>query len=201
MKQANFLVTGLLAGLLVLSFGFTAFAQVEESSRGDSVEELLERQQQRRTTIQPDAQRAARLVGVCESAESKLQAAQDRLGGVLVNRADTYANISTQLTNLIQRLEAAGVDVASLQAEVTAYEEQVTTYQSTATDYQVALEDALLLGCEDDPEGFLVALEAARIARSAVVTQSQEIKQYLRVTVFSTVNEIKSTIQAGTEEV
>lgn len=118
-----------------------------------------------------------RLVQRCVSAQSRLSAIRAKAALSTDKRRQTYHNITALVTGMVARLNAQGVTTDEVQKPLQNIQNKMTKFESDYASYQNALDDARLLDCQANPEGFKAALEDARAQRKSLLVAMQDIHE------------------------
>ena len=166
--------------------------------RAEQEARKLERQQAVEAVI--DQVRQTRVSQRCAAAQGKISAAVTRADSLEQNRTTIYNTVSTKLSGLVDRLNAAEVDTTVLAEQVTAYDSVVAEFFALLDNYQLALSDAAGIDCEEDTEGFILALDDARKLREQLKTKAQEIRSWVRDTIVPTLMDIKDSLSQDSSD-
>ncbi len=218
-KYKTPILTLVMAAMLLMPVASVSHAQgedepeeVETSTESTTVEterspeeraaELEARKEERRSRIEAEVSetKEQRVAGRCNGAQQKLAKALSRSETVETNRTDAYAKISEKLNTLVNRLIAAEVDTALLEEQIEEYDTLVNEFFILLDSYQQALTDATEVDCEEDTEGFLLALEDARATLDDLKAKSKAIRSQVRDTIVATLNDIKDSLSNADDQ-
>jgi septation ring formation regulator EzrA len=146
--------------------------------------------------INLSAERTNRLKQHCKAAQTVLGTTNNRLGNSITTRSKAYANVSTKLARLIDRLKAANVDTTALQQQATALNSKIAVYTADLATYKQSLTDLKSLDCVTDPAAFETALQISRAAHDTLVTDTTAIKDYVANTIRPTLQAIATELKA-----
>lgn len=133
----------------------------------------------------------------CSVAQANAKNLAARLGTVQKNRAAGYDNILKVLNTLATNLDKQAFETTALQENITTLQTKVDAYKASMTTYQQAVSDAATVDCVADPTAFIAALQTARTAHGAVITQIADIRTYVTNTVKPTLQIIRTQIADG----
>lgn len=133
----------------------------------------------------------------CSVAQANTKNLATRLSTVQKNRAAGYDKILSILNTLSTNLDKQAFETTALQENITALQTKVDTYKTTMNTYQQAVTDASVVDCAADPTAFIAALQTARTAHDAVMTQITDIRAYVTNTIKPTLQVIRTQIESG----
>lgn len=202
------LMVNLAFGFLLLSpLAITVNAQTEESTTTepttatgvqtlDSASTPEERRARRlgESSSPVDQERASRTADRCEAAQEKILTAIDRVSTAVSGRLEKYDGMTSRIQTVIDRLDAAGIDTATLATQLETFEAIIAEFSANYDLYEQALDDAAYINCTDDAEGFLLALDEARDLRTDLVSSVAGIRSHVRDAIIQTLNEIKDSL-------
>lgn len=203
------IVSSIAVSLVVFAYPAAVFAQTEEVSQtveATSVEERAEKQAERiaeykaKVEEKLTAAKSKKIAGVCKTSQQRLEKVQAQVEQTAVKRQEKLDSIVAKLKTLSTRLQASSVDTTELDALITTLEQKITDFMANYELYQQAIEDTTAIDCETDPEGFKASLDAARAERAKLKESSTEIKQYVRESIKSLLDQIKSSLEQTTSE-
>jgi hypothetical protein len=159
---------------------------------------LKARIEKRKTEIKAKitATEKTRLQARCVNSQGKLSSLSGRVKGIETSRAQVYSNLTDRLTKLLEKLQAADIDKASLEAQITELQTKIATFQTDLATYKQAVADLVDMDCKTDPEGFKNSLEAARTARKKVQDDAAAIKAYVNDTIKPTLKALRAQLEA-----
>lgn len=86
-----------------------------------------------------------------------------------VNRGQLYESMRSRLMEPFNnRLSSNNLDARSVEAVTGSYSTQLSNFRTHYQDYERQLSDAIRIDCENDPDGFYLAVENARTKRTTV---------------------------------
>ena len=177
--------------------------QEDDTSDDESSEQTREeRKAERKQRIQEklDAAREARIVNKCQAAQQVLANILNRSGNVENARTSMYANLVSRLNRLAMGLDDKGLDTAELLSTINGLEEKVSEFFTAIDEYQLALSDGANLDCENDPEGFHLALEDARQGSKDLKQMAADIRTYLAEDVKDALQELKAQFSGRSDD-
>jgi hypothetical protein len=178
--------------------------QAEDGDEGTSSEEKIRSREERFEARKEKFQlrltfaEEQRLKTRCKSSQGKLRSLEGRINGIETSRTQVYGNLLERLSGLAERLEVQGYDVSTLTEQLTDLQVKIDTFNVQLDTYKVAVSDLAEMDCENDPEAFKVSLEDARQAHDDLKVSSNDVRAYLKETIKSTLQEIRS--QLGDDE-
>lgn len=137
----------------------------------------------------------ARFKERCKAAQGTVGALITRFGTGVIKRTKAYENLSHRLEDLIPKLKAANINTTELEQQKTELDAKIATYNTDLAAYKQALNDLKAFDCVTDPTGFKAALEAARTAHAALMTDATAIRSYVVDTIKPTLSEIRTQLQ------
>lgn len=150
------------------------------------------------TTALTDAIKV-RIAGRCAGAQALVK------GKGVINKTATnartkaYKTIVSDLQAVSTALAAKGLDVTTLNSEITVLQTKADAFVAANTAYQNDLSDLAALDCKADPTAFQAALQAARTDQATVLADAKAIKTYLMDTVKPTLKALKEQLK-GTSD-
>ena len=133
----------------------------------------------------------------CEVAKAKVTNLSTRVNTIQKNRTKAYENISVKLDKIYKRLNTQAFETSKLKANLDELNAKITTFNSQMKTYKTAVDDMKVIDCKDDPASFIAALEVARKSHEQLVTQVDDIRDYITNTVKPTLQQIKEQINDG----
>lgn len=116
------------------------------------------------------------IAGRCAAAQTRLKNVQTKDKSIADNRHQTYEGVATQLDAIINRLQNQNVDTAQLKTAQAKFNNAINKYLADALSYKTAIDDAVLVKCAADPQGFEATLQEARKLRVQLAKDSEQVK-------------------------
>ncbi len=132
-----------------------------------------------------------KIVLKCKPAQTIVEGAEKSDFANGKQRDETYKKITDNLTSLIARLKANGVDTTALAAAETTLEAKIATFNTDMTKYQQTITDLHGLDCITDPTAFQAALLAARTQRDTVKKDATDIRTFITTTLKPALEAVK----------
>lgn len=170
----------------------TTTTQTTSPNPAELKSRLDKRKAELRTRV--DSARQARIKSRCQASQGKLSSVSGRIKGLETSRAQVYANLVSRLEKLSQRLGDKGLDVATLNEQITQLKTAVEAFNTSLTDYKQSVADLAAMDCVADPTAFQASLVAARAARVATAERAKEIRTLLSDTIKPTLVDLKSQL-------
>jgi hypothetical protein len=143
--------------------------------------------------------RKNRVAARCAGAQTKLSAIITAGETVKTNRQEKYTRLTAKLDSIVTRLAATDADTALLETQVAEVKQLVADFNLTYDNHLTALKDAADLNCEEDTEGFLLALEEAKSQRGEAKAAAMDIREYVTKNILITLQDIKSSFAANSD--
>jgi chromosome segregation ATPase len=205
--------------LVIISFPVLSAAQSEMSETNQAVttssdnpapdqltdEEKAQKLQERITAAKEkalskiNANQEKRLAGICKASQTLIEKIQLNTSTFIENRQSKYATVNSKLTELSDKLAAAGADVTELNAAISEMETKYNTNEVIINDYATSLNDLTSIDCASDPSGFKAILESTRMQRKDILTQTSTIRTYINDTIKPILQGIRNSLQPATE--
>lgn len=172
-------------------------AQVPPATPGAATT-LQQRIEQRKTerNVTLSEPEYKRLISVCNAAQTKIRAVQQKATPAVAKRAETYRQIDGKLWVTIGKLKLANKDTFNLETNRTMLAAKIATTQQTGANYLQSLDDTLAIDCKVDPAGFKALLETARIYHTQLRDQSADTRNYITNDVKNSLNDYAVDLQA-----
>ncbi len=203
----------LIAALFFVSISVAVPVQAQDATTADSVEmTTLETTADDQTTVATDetiadritkykakktdklaAFQERRIMTRCKAAQGLLVSVHERTVTAVKNRQTTYQAVQEKLDTLIDKLQAANIDTASLEAAREDISVEVENLRISFEEYQTLLSDLSLMECEADPTAFKAALDLAREETVAIRDQAASLKNMIAL-------ELKTLLQTARTE-
>ncbi len=151
----------------------TSEARAEQ--RKQRVDAAKEKAQAKLTRIEQK-----KIEDVCKSSQVVIDQLQSRVTKVVEMRQTKYADISSNLTSLSEKMGVAGIDTTELDLVITDIQTSISTSIESLESYDTLLTDISSIDCQSDPEGFKALLSEARTQRKAYIEQANETKNNLK---------------------
>jgi hypothetical protein len=155
---------------------------------------IAQRKAERGTALSNDD--AQRLVSTCAGAQAKLRLIQTGEVAMLQKRTTVYGSIDGKLWVVIGQLKLANQDTFQLIKQRQALADKIAAFQTTAADYKQVIDDALLINCKADPNGFKALVDTARLYHDQLHSQSAEGRDYIINTVKASLKSHITDLQA-----
>ncbi len=153
----------------------TPAQQPEESeTRAQRLESIKQARTENLNTTQ-----LARIKTRCKSAQAKTATVQARMDVVFSNRQLVYTKITTQVSELVAKLQQAGITTTTLEATQKDMLSELDTLISAFEEHKTTLGDIAEMDCEVDPNLFQAALLTARDQKSAIRTQAAAFRDFV----------------------
>lgn len=140
-----------------------------------------------------------RLKQRCKGAQANLGTLGDKVNSNLPNRNKAYENLISRLDKLIPKLQTKNIDTAALEEKLATLKTMVEDYKIAITDYQDSLKELKEMGCQENPDAFKAALEVARTERTALGTQLEAIKTFVKQDVKTALADVRTKLAADEE--
>lgn len=116
-----------------------------------------------------------RIIERCAVAKSSLQKLSERVTISTNKRSEVYDNVIANLTSLRALVATKQIDASSLELLIVDYQQAAADFDVAATSYQTAIDDAIVLNCSVDPEGFRASIEGVREGRKKTSEAANEV--------------------------
>lgn len=130
-----------------------------------------------------DSAEEKRIIAKCKNAQKLLASHQKRFDTLQTNRTKVYEDVSDRLDTIVERLDAAGIDITELKSLVEEYDTMVHDFSELTTAHSASVGDLGELDCTSDPEAFKATLEAARAEWKTMHEVAKSIRTYLIETI------------------
>ena len=173
-----------------------------EKTQEQKLQELKERLAKRKSELKEKLSASAkiRLQSRCKNSQGSLSSLSGRIHGLETSRNQKYGNLNDRLTKLSTRLSDAGLDVTTLDEQISELETLVETFKTDLATYKQAVSDLAEMDCAADPDAFKASLEEARTLREKLRQDSAAIKTYLKDTIKPTLVQLKEQLAAQSGE-
>jgi hypothetical protein len=136
-----------------------------------------------------------RVAGKCKAAQTIVGNLQTKMNTVVENRREKYTEITSKLQNLVEKLQAANVDTAELEAAIASVDTDVTASIALIEAYNTSLTDLAKMDCESDPAGFKALIDAARAQRTEIISSHGNLKARINDSVKPIMQALRESIQ------
>lgn len=168
-----------------------------ESEAENKKTTLQERLQERKDALKTrlTAVQEARLKARCKTSQgAAIKSLAGRVKGLETSRHEVYENLVNRLEKASDKLEAKGLDVATLNSQIDTLKSKISTFEADLATYKQALSDLQEMDCVADPTAFQASLEAARTARAKVAQDAADIKTYATDTIKPTLVSLRTQL-------
>lgn len=117
-----------------------------------------------------------RIEARCSNAQNRIQQLQTRQNAAIENRQELYLRVSSRLTEIVQKLQAANVDTTELEVAVDEMTSTITESLNFIEEYTQSLADISDMDCAADPQGFKALLDNSRKNRVEILSGYSEIQ-------------------------
>lgn len=145
---------------------------------GNSLEARIEQRKNEQDIIL-DAKLTKRLQEQCKNAQPRISRLVDKTDKLLSSRIATYQHIDGTLLITLGKLKLAEKDTFALEQLRTDYLTKVGVFKTNMLEYRQALDDAVVMNCQADTEGFKALVDTARIYNDRVNYLSLEISTHM----------------------
>jgi len=159
----------------------TVLADLTTPTSLEDTTTLSQRLLQRRSVlkIQLSPAEKSSLVSKCVLSQSALTDVRTKDRKAAAIRLQSYSDLSKKLSFLVDNLSAQGVDASQLLTGQNKFVGAINTYLKDAEAYKTAVDDAIVMDCKSDPEGFRASVNEARQLRATLSTDVSSVKTNL----------------------
>lgn len=125
------------------------------------------------------ASEKASLISKCVLAQSALTDVKAKDQKAEAQRLQTYSDLAKKMSYLVDNLSAQGVDASELLSSQNKFVVAINTYLLDVENYKAAMDDAINVGCQNEPEGFMASVDDARQLRGRARSDISSIKAQL----------------------
>ena len=197
-----------LIGLIVIPIGSVTFAATSSiSSSGPLIvpsdpeqsTTLPQRLTQRKSTLKLQLSNAQlqSITKNCSVAQTGLQDIKTRDQTAAQNRTQIYSDLATQLATAINNLDNQSIDTTSLKAAQTQFDNAINKYLSDSIAYKTTMDDAVVMDCASDPNGFEATIQSARSLRTQLANDASQIKSTIPQLVQALATEKEALIKSS----
>lgn len=134
------------------------------------------------------------VIARCPIIESKIQVKATNFDNNKVKHLEIYARLKNQLTNIASKLEAKGVDVSVLKADLVILDQKIKKFSEDYAIYIKKLKASQEFVCGKSEGDFRTALKDAKVALAQVHKDTLDIRSYFAQTIKPEINRIKQLI-------
>ncbi|MCW1907861.1 MAG: hypothetical protein KIH63_000790 [Candidatus Saccharibacteria bacterium] len=176
----------------------TTTEQSTDTTTATQKEALRERLEKKKAelSIKLGEAEKQRITSRCSSAQGKVKSLSENVSGRGTVRQQAYAKLVEKLEALVPKLQAKGVDTATLETQISSLKEKIAKFDADLSLYRDSITDLKEVDCTTDPEAFQAALQAARTLRDALVDDALDIRTYVNNTIKETIKSIRQQLSA-----
>lgn len=185
----------------------TTVAQQETTTRPpdnttDPAKALQERLEKRKAElkIRLSAAEKTKIQTKCKASQGVVSSVKGRVKGIETSRSQVYANITTRLTDLSEKLKNKGVDTAGLDAAIAELKKKIETFNTDFSVYKQAVSDLADMDCNIDPDGFKASLQISRTAQETASKDAKEVRAHVNDTIKPLLKTIRTALEADATE-
>ncbi|MEK7653174.1 MAG: hypothetical protein AAB358_01685 [Patescibacteria group bacterium] len=130
--------------VFVLGVGFTVQAAKSAQNPGQIINTLTANATSTRATSTSERQ-----LRKCENFQEKFGLIIDRHDNNKEKYLNLFINLQNRLSRIVQRLEAQGIDVSDLKADLVVLNQKITKFQTDYAAYQAKIQEINNLSCSD----------------------------------------------------
>lgn len=134
-------------------------------------------------------------VARCQIVESKIQTKVVRFDNSKVKHLEIYAKVKERVTTLITKLDAQGVDTASLKSALSAYDQKIAKFSNDYAIYIEKLKETQVYVCGKSEGSFLAKLKEAKTALAQVHQDALSIRNHYAQVLKPEINRIRENIR------
>lgn len=131
----------------------------------------------------------------CPIVESKIQVKAVNFDNNKIRHLEAYAKVKERVLVLIGKLEAKGIDVTNLKADLVVFDQKVTKFSDDYVIYIGKLKESQVYVCGKSEGQFLAKLKEVKVALAQVHQDAVNIRTYYAQVLKPEINRIKATFR------
>jgi glutamyl/glutaminyl-tRNA synthetase len=185
-------------GVLVPYFGVESQygAPITAEAQSDS---LKQRVQNYKKQLDREVKKAEqdRFILRCAVAKENITILSDRLAVIQKKRVRAYADMSSRLQKVYERLEEQAFETSKLKANLDELNAKIASFNAELKSLKRTVDDMKQIDCKNDPVAFIAALSYARDSHRDIISIVDDIREYLTNTIKPTMAQIREQVEAG----
>ncbi len=133
----------------------------------------------------------------CAVAKENITILSTHLATVHKKRSRAYADMSSRLQKVYERLEEQAFETSKLKANLDELNAKISSYNAEMKSLIRTVDDMKQIDCKTDPVAFIAALEYARNSHRDIISIVDDIREYITNTIKPTMNQIREQVVAG----